>query len=424
MAKLADMTLDELYARKVTPSAEVVIMQKDDFNAISPRWCGQVCRLGCSKSPQTVLFPTKEVDVLIIQDFRALNDVRFRKNGDDTERKHKEVMKHLTDVTLGKEVSCDYIDLLKCKVQNEDQRKGGKAPTDITMLKCRPYLLAEIERRKPKVILSLSTLVSKALGLKKTNTTNRGEIHLTPSGIPVVLTLHPRILLMLRQNSSGAFWGPDFYSLIHRDLMKVRALALGELAVPNLERGIARVRPQVHVARSLAEVKVFCKEVHECGKVISFDTETTSLDPWAVNAKLLTIQFGYREASTGLIRALVIPLWHRENLAYNPDEAWKLVVPLLLDPLLQKIGHNAKFDVLYILETTGIRVQGIVMDTMLLLHSINSGVQGNYGLKRGVWDYLPESDLGGYEDLLPKLSKKLGEPEDEDAPLTISDLMH
>ena len=65
-----------------------------------------------------------------------------------------------------------------------------------------------------------------------------------------------------------------------------------------------------------------------------------------------------------------------------------------------KVGHNITFDICFLAATTGVRLKGTILDTLLALHSLDSGIKGCYGLKPAVWDYLPDSGLGGYEDLL------------------------
>src|ERR1700739_4562022 len=112
---------------------------------------------------------------------------------------------------------------------------------------------------------------------------------------------------------------------------------------------------------------------------VSFDTETTSLDGMSADARLLTIQFGYRNQVTREIESWVIPLWHRDNKTYDPQKAWDMISPWLQGPQ-PKLAHNGKFDILYIYYTTGIRVKNLVLDTMLVLHDIDSGAQGTYGL--------------------------------------------
>ena len=415
MSKLDNMSLLELYDRKVTSSVEKVILEKEDFSKNAPMWCEKVCKLKCKNPPSSVMFNYSKVDVLIIQDFNAFDEVKFKKKGAMIEKKQREIIHHLANSTLGylnenKEpvlYSYSVTTLLKCQVQGPDIVRG-KAPTDTILLKCRPYLIEEIKQRQPKLIISLNTAVTKALGIKKTNYRDCGDI-VDNEGIPTVITLHPRVLLMLRQNSSGQAWGSDYYSIIERDFIKAAQVLNGKLRIPNLDEAIEKAKLQIHIARSIDDVKRFCKLLTEAGHdgvVESFDTETTGLDPWASDAKIITMQFGIRNPLTRLIDAYVMPMWHRENKWYNPDEAWVLIKEILLEEKIKKVLHNAKFDLLYIEVTKGIRVKGVLYDTLLLLHAINSGIQGFYGLKSAIGYWLPDLELSGYETKLPKLTKK------------------
>lgn len=398
MLKLAEQSLVELYSKeKITPAVETRIIQKEDFTKIQPQYCEKVCKLNC-KSYEDVKLSSSKVDVLIIQDHDALDDKW--KSGEKTEKAHRKIIEELCRRNFS-EASRKVVNVLKCKLTSEDLVKG-KPPTALKQYKCSPYLKKEIELSQPKVIISLSNNASKAVGVNKSNYTNRGEIYGN-----VVLTLHPKITLMIRQNASGKMWGPDYWSVIDRDFAKAGKLLRGELTIPTLDTALEKAKKNIRVARNINDVKAFCDELDGLAqnKIISFDTETTGLDPWHSDAKLITIQFGYRNDITKQIVSLVIPLWHKQNKGYDPAEAWKRIVPFLQSQQ-KKIGHNAKFDILYIYATTGVRVQGLIFDTMLILHNISSGIQGNYSLKRGVWDWFPESGLGGYEERLPSLSTK------------------
>lgn len=422
MAKLADLSLEELYSRpRITSTVEAVIKTKEDFSAKCTNWCDKVCRLKHKDPPaDSLLIPSQPVDVLIIQDYKAFDEPKFFKAGATIERKHLGVIDFIAQRVFrasASKLSVSYAvtSLLKCQLTKEDLRKGGKAPTDVIISKCHPYLFKEIELRKPKVIVSLSTSVSKLLRPGTTNNGNRGEILDSIFGVPFVPTLHPRILLMLRQNSSGKFWGPDFQTTIEIDFLKAANLVSGSLRVPVLDRGLDWAKERITVARSLDQVKSLTGQLATLaseGSVLSVDTETTGLDPYTSAAKLICIQFGVR--IDGEIKAFVFPLWHRKNTWYEASEAWEFIAPLLTDERVLKIGHNLKFDILYIAATTGVRIKGILFDTMLLLHCINSGLQGQYGLKQAVWDWAPDLELGGYETRLPKLTKLKAEVLDEE----------
>jgi len=415
-------TLDSLYElisanKKVTPSIEkaILIHPDSDFRRIDPRYCGAVCKL-CSKDHFQVdrSLLREEADVLIIQDHRSVPGKHEAKNSfyNKDESTHAGIVDFLAEMAGFKrgKITFAMTSLLKCR-PTEIDFPGGKPPTETTMKKCFPYLVAELDRVKPKVIITLGTASTKALGLKKvSNSGNRGEIHFV-NGIPVVVTLHPRILSYIRQNARGAggFWGPDYLKVIARDFAKARMLATGELVYTesSLREAVEQVKPKIFVTRTLEQVE---EQVHlirslPIGTVISFDTGTTGVDVLAEGFRLLTIQFGWKDPDSQDWRAVVIPLWHRENSGYNPGAAWERLSPILTDPSVTKVGHNAKFDVLAIYWATGVRVVGVKYDTLLMIHSMESGTQGCYGLKAALWDHLPEMKLGGYEDLLGDLSK-------------------
>lgn len=408
MAGLKDLTLEELYAKeKKTKAVEIQIIQKSDFSRINPEWCDKVCRLNC-KQPEKVKLIQQQVDILIIQDHQAPPG-KYDKWEGQQEGVQMGVVNFLAKEAGYAGLRYQITSLLKCAATNEDF-PNGKPPTQTTMQKCGPYLQAEIDRCKPKVIVSLATAVTKELGLTKhSNTGNRGEIAFTEDGIPVVISLHPRILTYIRQNARGSagMWGPDYMKVIQRDFKKAKDLVTGKVKYTpqTLDEAIARYKAtSIRVAKSIEDVRAFVAEILALpeDKIVSWDTETTSLDPLDPYLKILTTQYGWRNEAGELV-TVVIPLWHRENGFYDPYEAWELVKPYMLSNR-PKVGHNIKYDVLATYWATGVRAKGIRFDTLLLIHSIYSGQQGCYGLKVAAWDYLLETGLPGYEDKLGKLS--------------------
>jgi uracil-DNA glycosylase family 4 len=400
--KIGLLPLHELYAKpKITPSVEAAIASKEDFSSIAPTYCEKVCRLKC-KNPRRVQLLTEEVDILIIQDHRAVKG-KFDKTEDGQEKTQKAVIEFIAKKAGFAGLSYRITNLLKCAPTEEDFPKG-KPPTETVLKKCRPYLLEEIRRTKPKVIISLSTAVTKAIGLKKhSNNGNRGEI---VNG-NIVITLHPRVLSMIRQNARGAMWSADYFQVILRDFQKAARIARGELVVPDMMGAIEfNARGRIHIVRTLDGVMHVRRTMENLpqGAIWSFDTETTGLDGLHPDAKILCIQFGWRDPETRNIVAAVIPLWHRENRFLDPDMAWKILAPLLVNNQ-PKVAHNGKFDILYIAQTTGVRVRNLAFDTMLMLHSLDSGAQGTFSLKVAAWDFLSELGFAGYESLLPKLTK-------------------
>ncbi len=404
---IAKLPLEELYSRKMTPSVAKRVMVLEDFTKYAPKWCEKACTLNV-KNPSsiTTLVPTDPVDILVIQDYRAFDDIQFRKRGEAIEGKLRDILTVIFNSAGIGDLTWSLTTLLRCGIDQSDLKKG-KPPTDTTLIKCSPYLLAEIRARKPKVIVSLSIAATKSLRKDLSNSNSKHLSWISEwEGTPLVLTLHPRILTMIRQNSSGKLWGPDFLSVILTDIRKAVAIARGELGIPDLQKALEKARGQITIARNIEQVEKMAARILELEPLVAYDIETTGLDAFSSEAKILCVQFGFKNPDTGGVETYVFPLWHRDNTWYDADEAWPFLAEILTNPNISKIGHNIKFDIVYTSACTGIRVQSVAFDTMLLIHQVNSGVQGCYGLKKAVWDYIPESGLGGYEDLLPPLTKR------------------
>lgn len=401
-----DLPLSDLYAKpKITSAVEAAILGKENFNTLSSEYCSKVCTLKCKNTGKVILW-NKPVDILIIQDHPAIRG-KYDYRDDQQEVINQGIIKTLAEKAGFGNLSYRVVNLLKCPNEKDNFPKG-KSPAQRVLLKCKPYLLAEIERINPTVIISLTTTVTKALGLlKHSNTSNRGEI----AG-NVVITLHPKALTMIRQNASGAMWSYDYFEVIRRDFEKAAKMARGELKLLSVQEGVEAQKKNVSVCSSIEDVKAvvaFLLNMRDKG-LVSLDTETTGLDPMSPDARLITIQFGWRTSLTDgfgnpIYKACVIPLWHRDNTFYDADEAWALLVPVLIDERIFKVLHNGKFDILYIWHTKKVRVRGIKFDTMLLIHDLDSGAQGTYSLKTAIWDFAPDLSIGGYENLLPGLTK-------------------
>ena len=102
-------------------------------------------------------------------------------------------------------------------------------------------------------------------------------------------------------------------------------------------------------------------------KIFALDLETTSLDP--NSAKIVGISLAWEEG-----KAVYIPLGHDYEgapMQLNKSDVYKLIIPILKNPNLGKIGHNLKYDHA-VLMSNGIDLYGIAHDTMLQSYIINS----------------------------------------------------
>lgn len=418
MSQLDKLSLDQLYERpSITKNVLDRILVKEDFSSISPAYCEKVCKLKCKK-PESVSLIHTPVDVIILQDYKSPGD-RFKQSW-QLEKTYMGIIDTLVNKALGSisknNLSYRVLNVLKCSAEDEIKTTGSKIK-QTSVLKCSPYVLEEIRRSKPKVIISTTTDCTKAVGLTgHSNASNFGETHISPIlGLPVILTVHPRVTTMIRQNASGALWGYDFYSAIQQCFENAFRLAAGEFSLKSRDEALVEASKRIHITKTLEEVKMWTDFLMAApaGTIISWDLETSGLDPWDKDARILTSQVGFTDKKTGEVVSVVVPLWHRENHFYDPNEAWKLHAPLIGHPHSpNKVGHNCKFDIQYTAVTTGVRATNVKFDTMLIEHDKNSGLQGVYGLKVLVWLYLLESGLGGYEDDLGLA--EISETENED----------
>jgi uracil-DNA glycosylase len=425
-SKLDSLDIEELYAKeKKTAAVIAAIVKKSDFSEINDKYCEEICRLKC-KSTKGVRLEHNPVDILIIQDTRNPM-TKFDRKPDQQDVVQGAIIQFIAKEAGFNSAGVSYrlVSLLKCAADKADF-PNGKPPMQTTLDRCFPYLHEELIRSKPKVIISLGTASTKALGLTKhSNTGNRGEVAFSEYG-PVVITLHPKVLTYIRQNArgGGGMWGPDYLKVVQRDFEKAVKLATGAITwTPNtLSETVKELaKSRIKVAKSLDDVKEYCSEIKALplGQVVSWDTETTGLDPFDPATRILTTQFGWTDKS-GVSVARVIPLYHRENKAYDPDLAWAEVEEILVNESITKCGHNSKFDILMVAGVKKVRVQGVKFDTLLVQHSIESGTQSCYGLKTMCWDHLLELGFAGYENALGSLAQlkkdreKLSLKENED----------
>src|SRR4051812_34272583 len=97
-----------------------------------------------------------------------------------------------------------------------------------------------------------------------------------------------------------------------------------------------------------------------------FDTETTALD--SLGAEIVGLSFSWEEGV-----AYYLPLMGPEgSRLLDRDATLAALAPSLADPKVEKVGQNAKYDML-VLRKAGIEVDGPITDTMVLSYLLESG---------------------------------------------------
>lgn len=97
------------------------------------------------------------------------------------------------------------------------QGTRNRAPTLGEMLSCQPFILAEINIVKPRIIIALGATASTGLGIEGTVGKLRGSVS-EWRGTPLVVTYHPSYLLRREQEDGG---GLREKRLVWEDMMRV-----------------------------------------------------------------------------------------------------------------------------------------------------------------------------------------------------------
>ena len=133
----------------------------------------------------------------------------------------------------------------------------------------------------------------------------------------------------------------------------------------------------------LSSFKTFVESIKK-GTLLSFDLETTSVDP--MQAEIVGLSFSIRPDS-----GVYIPLKYKgkgkNHFGRNElSMVMKTVKPALEDSTIPKTGQNVKFDAL-IYKRHGVIVNGIVFDTMIAAH-LSSPETRSYKLDKLALEFL------------------------------------
>ncbi|HEX7388995.1 MAG TPA: DNA polymerase I, partial [Acidiphilium sp.] len=119
---------------------------------------------------------------------------------------------------------------------------------------------------------------------------------------------------------------------------------------------------------SIAALTGWIGEIRKAGR-FAIDTETADLN--ARRTRLIGISL-----ATAPGRAAYIPLGHEQGEQLPRAEVYAALAPVLNDPAILKIFHNAKFD-LHVLAGAGLPDSAPLDDTMLISYALEAGAHGH-----------------------------------------------
>jgi uracil-DNA glycosylase family 4 len=289
---------------------------------------------------------------------------------------------------------------------------GNRTPTAAEIANCRDYLLAEIERVRPRVIISVGAVALGSLIRGAKLSGSLGQVLTQPeTGVPVVPTYHPSFLMRGR-------WA--LASLVAAHMRKAAAIANGVLSVQPLEearQGWAVV-DTIEKLRALHDFMLTSDDV----RVICLDSETTGLD-W-LEDEILCLSFSFlngelRASNTGYTVPILhraekhddsplVPVWGREEI----PEAIELIGEILACEKPKAI-QNAIFDIKMlerspadravradVVTVFGWRVRNLRYDPMLLQRLIDENLPANETVMLSLY-----TDMPYYESAIAAASK-------------------
>ncbi len=301
---------------------------------------------------------------------------------------------------------------VQCQV--EEGRDQNATASAATVTRCSNYLRGQINNKRPKVIIAFGATALKSLGYKTGSFMDaRGrliEIEIDGQKYKVLPTFSTKHVVA----KTG------LYNLFYADFIRAVRIAAG---VDELESNatIEEITKDYRIPKTVAEVRDICDEIishvvapaktaAQCA--IAVDTETNTLNPHRKDAKVLCVSFAW---DTG--RATAIPLFHAES-PWTPAELEEVIghVRRVLECAKPKVLHNAKFDLKFIENRHGWRVNNVAWDSLLGEHLLREDMTGSYGLKVLGRSYFPQ--FGNYADHIQELAEALT-PEEEGAKATV-----
>ncbi|MCI0846254.1 MAG: DNA polymerase I, partial [Chloroflexi bacterium] len=157
----------------------------------------------------------------------------------------------------------------------------------------------------------------------------------------------------------------EFFSIIDR--LPVTAGAGDSPMTADASRPEPAPLGDYQAVRTEEELERMLAALWEAGS-FSFDTETTSLDPF--QADLVGLSFSVEPG-----KAWYVPVGHKEGSQLPLEHVLAAVRPLMESPDLGKCAHNANYDV-SVLANHGVHCRNVDFDTMIAAHLLTKGALG------------------------------------------------
>ena len=132
----------------------------------------------------------------------------------------------------------------------------------------------------------------------------------------------------------------------------------------------------------------------------------------AVDVETEACQITCISISPSETESYVIPFWNKDNLNYHQFKEeeelllWKFLFELMSNVNVNKVFHNATYDVSYF-RHHGIPTLGVIEDTMLMHHSLSPEMQKSLGFLGSLY-----CDVSAWKTLNKKTKKSINKKDE------------
>ncbi len=285
-----------------------------------------------------------------------------------------------------------------------------------TINQCRELLKIDIDRMAPKVIIALGAEAAKSFGFSSAMKDLRGRffpMEYKHGTSHVLVTYHPAALISM----------PGKTTILKNDLEKAVALAANGFREIEMDLELPAEFGDVMAALDRLESVINTHwENKKSARLVSIDTETTSLNPWDKNQRMIMLSVSHSDD-----HGLAFP-WEHRDVVYTADQFKALrhrVEEILGSDRVYVAMQNAKFDEQWLNGHEQLKTKHAGWDTMLVEHLLDEDKKNEYGLKTMTLDYFPA--YGRYEQELEDIKSELIKKKEDkykDAKKLYTDAVH
>lgn len=285
-------------------------------------------------------------------------------------------------------------------------------PKKAVLDQCRTFLETDLRRIRPKLVVAFGADAMRAIfpGTKNKFDDVRGTFLDTVlhdankdgkaslQHLKVLTTFSPKAVLVQ----------PGLFDEMVRDLRRGFLFVEGREEYTRFSE--EELRQAYRFPRTVDEVRQLCQEIIDYSNpgepadrhLIAVDTETSTLEPYDPDAKIICISFAWAAK-----QAATILLDHPKGW-WSPEELEqvKYHVCRVLACTKPKVLHNEKFDRQMIVHRYGWPLENVIWDTMCGEHIIEEDKRGVYGLKDLTRSRLPA--YAGYDDKITGMREEHG----------------